>query len=268
MCVDHRHRFLIQKQQCQLIARSIVARHHSVEWELRLFSVVYEYDEVIDRLQRQIDFLKFGSHIKDLGELFQELPTSFSSETLNQRLKEFRRHYQVLLDTQEDFQEDFHKQSGSIDVDEVLADAHYHCLDEHELVKFRNNVEQLRAKAILIEKLRKDQFEYLNAFDICSSGRNPMTNEAIDALLKRSFSKEDTSVVLWYAGDRLKREQAKKWEEIYQQLISERRKTAQRIKLVYVDYTQCPQRLENFVIVRLPDTRRSDFITGNRSNEN
>ena len=213
--------------------------------------------------------------MKDLDELFYNFPAKFSSTILNQRLTEFRRHYELLFDRHEEVQKRF--QESILDIrrhgakpvvlDNIIADPRYQSLYDSEMREFRANVERLLDKAVLIEKLKNDRIEYVNAFDVGSNGRSPMTNEAIDAQLKRSFSKGNGIVILWYSGDRLRREQAEKWKQIYQQLTSERQQATQLINLVYVDFTQCKQPLEKFIIVRLPHTPQSDFISGKRTDQ-
>jgi hypothetical protein len=206
--------------------------------------------------------------------MFHNFPSNFSSTALNQRLKNLQGHYRLLLDTQEKLQErlrkvipDVRRQRVQATVlDNIIADLRYQCLHESEMNEFRNNVEVLLAKAILIEKLKNDRIEYVNALDVSSNGRKPTTNEEIDILIKRSFSNENGSVILWYSGDRLKREQTDRWNQIYQQLISERQQAAEPTKLVYADFTQCQQRLEGCIIVRLQGTR-SNPIKGKRLDE-
>ncbi|CAF4679077.1 unnamed protein product, partial [Rotaria sp. Silwood2] len=69
-------------------------------------------------------------------------------------------------------------------------------------------------------------------------------------MFKRVY--DNDSVILWYSSDRLKREQEDRWQQIDQELTSERQHVEQRIELVYVDFTYFKEKLENFTIVRLP----------------
>ncbi len=226
----------------------------------------------IDRIEPILK--RIENQLTDINEIFHNFPARFSSTVLNKRLKDSQQHYRLLLDSQEDLQNRLRKiipdvrrhRTKPVVLDNLIADLRYQCLRESDLREFQYNLQRLLEKAILIEKLKKDRIEYINAFDVGSNERNPMTNEVIDALIKRSFAKENGKSILWYSGDRLKREQADKWNQIYQQLTSERQQAKQLIRLVYVDFTQCKERLENFVIVRLPETQRSDFITGKRFN--
>ena len=216
---------------------------------------------------------RIENQIRDIDGLLYNFPPKFSSAILNQRLKEFRRHFQLLHDTNEDLQAHYEKLIQDIRrrhvkptaLNQMMTDLRYQPLLEDQMREFHNNVQRLADKAHLIEQLNHDRIEYINAFDVGAQGRTPMTNEAIDAQIKRSFAKENGRIILWYSGDRLRREQSKKWNEIYKQLIDERQKATQRIRLVYIDFTQCQQRLENFVLLRLPDIRESDFIDGKQS---
>ena len=231
-------------------------------------SEVKESDSHIVQANKKLK--RIENQLKELDEILYTFPANFPSAILNQRLKEFRRNYEILLDRQEELQRDVresmqdilrHRRKSTV-LDTIMTDLRYESLSEEKIKEFRVDVEQLADKAKLIEQLNQDRIEYINAFDVGSHERNVLTNQAIDAHLKRIYSKGHGRIVLWYSGDRLRREKADKWRQIYQQLTSERQKATQRMKLIYVDFTQCQERLENFIIVRLPDTQRSDFIQG------
>ena len=213
---------------------------------------------------------RIENQLKELDEILHTLPANFPSAILNRRLKEFRRNYEILLDTQEALQRNVQKSMHDIrrhrikstELDATMTDHRYQSLSEENIKRFRIDVERLGDKAKLIEQLNQDRIEYINTSDVGSHERNVLTNQAIDAYLNRIYSREPGRIVLWYSGDRLRREQAGKWRQIYQKLISERQQVMEPMKLIYVDFTQCQERLENFVVVRLPDTQRSDFIQG------
>ena len=136
--------------------------------------------------------------------MLHSFPTYFSSPTLNQRLRALQQHYRLLLDMQEDREKrlqkvisDVRRQAVKpIALDNIFDDPRYRSIHENEIKQFRTNVEQSLQKAILIEKLKNDRIEYINAFDITSNGRQPTTNEAIDVILRRSFSNENATVIL------------------------------------------------------------------------
>ncbi|CAF1078440.1 unnamed protein product [Rotaria sordida] len=211
----------------------------------------------IARVEMVINRIK--NQIKDLSEFFQNFPTNFSSATLHQRLKDFQQQYRFLLDSQDNLQErlkralvDVRRQRVKPTVlDHIIADQRYECLRKTEIEKFRTSVEQLFNKSILIRTLKDNQIEYVNAFDIRSNQTLPTTIDDIDAILKRAYSNENVLVILWYSSDRLRRIQQDRWQQIYQELTSERQNVAQRINLVYVDFTYFEQRLESFIIVKL-----------------
>jgi hypothetical protein len=208
-------------------------------------------------VQRRID-----NQIKHLGETFQNLPTRFASPTLDQRLKDAREQYRFLLDARDDLQERLrsvisdarrHRIKPSA-INKVIEDQRYACLHQPEIETFHLGVKRLSNKAMLIEKFQNEQIQYVNALDVRLNGTPVTTNEDIDVALKRSFSNENGSVIIWYSSDRLQREQTDRWEQIYQDLTLERQQTAQRTTFVYVDYSYCRQRLEGFTIVRFPAT--------------
>ena len=224
--------------------------------------------ERVHRVQNRIE-----NQIKHLDETIHNLPTTFSSLTLNQSLKEIQQQYRFLLDTEEDLQARLRKTIPDVRrkhvkpvaLDNIITDQRYQCLHQEEINKFQIEIDRLSKKATLIEKLTNNRIEYVNALDICSNGRTSSTIDDIDIILKRSFSNRNLDIILWYATDRLWREQADRWQQIHQQLISER----QSAKLIYADFTNCRQRLEGFAIVRIPsrgipDTRY-DPIKGKKS---
>jgi hypothetical protein len=209
----------------------------------------------IDPMLKRIE-----NQLKILDEIFVDLPANFSSPTLNEHLKNAQQQYRALLDIQENLQERLRKtipdvrrhRIKPIELDNIIADQRYECLRKTDIEKFQATAERLLSKAILIENLKRNRIEYINVFDLRSSATTPLTNDAIDTMLKRSQSNEKHSVILWYSSDRLRREQVDRWEQIYQQVISERQQAAQPIKLIYADFTYCQQRLEGFTIVQLP----------------
>ena len=78
-------------------------------------------------------------------------------------------------------------------------------------------------QALLIEKLGHDEIQlYLTPLTSILIRKVLTTNDDVDANLRCSFSDKNTSVILWYSSDRLQREQADRWTQIYQQLTSER----------------------------------------------
>ncbi|CAF3436473.1 unnamed protein product [Rotaria sp. Silwood1] len=217
-------------------------------------------DPHIARIEMIINRIK--NQIKDLSTMIHNFPTNFSSPTLDQRLKDVQQRYRFLLDSQDNLQErlrralpDVRRQRVKLTVlDNIIADQCYECLRKIEIDKFRTNVERLFNKSILIKKLKNNLIEYINAFDIRSNQTVPTTIKDIDSILKQLYSNGHVPIIFWYSSDRLERIQHDRWEEIYQELISERQQTTQRISLIYVDFTYFEQRLESSWIVRIPLT--------------
>ncbi|CAF3801679.1 unnamed protein product [Adineta steineri] len=206
---------------------------------------------------------RIENQLKHLHQLFIDLPTSYLSPVLNEQLKVVRQKYSVLLDAQENLNERLRKVIPDVrrnrrdpqELDQIISDERYGCLHKNEIDTFQITTERLLAKSILIDKLTKNHIEYLNAFDLCPNESSSFKNEDIDIIIKRSCSNDKHSVILWYSSDRLKREQPDRWEQIYQQITSQRH---QAIKLIYVDFTNCQERLDGFTVVQLPPKGRSE----------
>jgi ribosome biogenesis GTPase A len=189
--------------------------------------------------------------------IFQQYQINFPSQTLQQRLRDFQEEYRSLGDKRQHQQERLRNvladvrrgRIGSEAIHTIISDQSYQCLDKTEIQTLHVNAQRLIDKAKFIEKLRNDRIQYINVMDIVSQ------SEEIDALLKRTFSNENALEILWYSTDRLKREKAERFEEIYQQLISEQQQATERIHLIYADFSQKNQKLEDFFIIRLPKIR-------------
>ena len=208
------------------------------------------------------------NRIKELSKIFQNLPTNFSIQILNERLRDLQQHYRFLLDSQENLQERLQKTLVDVRrrrlrptvLTNITQDQRYECLRTAAMEKFRTDVERLLDKSILIETLRDDRIDYVNARDIRSSERIPATIEVVDAILKRSYYNEHAPVILWYSSDRLHRAQRDRWNEIYRKITEERQHSSGRLNLVYVDFTYFKERLEGFIIVQLPSGRISSIL--------
>ena len=204
-------------------------------------------------------------HIRDIQEMLHNLPANFSSQALNQQLEDYHQQVSLLLNIRDNLAERLRKTLVDVrrrrvlprEIENIISDQRYICLNKNEIEKFYTKIQQLFQKGILIEELEKNQIEYINSLDIRSDRKTPTTIDDIDAILKHSFSAENTSVILWYSSDRLRHEQADKWEQIYQHLISERQRITQPVKLVYVDFSDYRQRLEDLRILSIPSTEVS-----------
>ncbi|CAF3396792.1 unnamed protein product [Rotaria socialis] len=206
---------------------------------------------VIHRINRQM---------KNLKEIFENLPINMSSTTLDQRSKTFQQKRRFMLDSYDHLQErlrlalaDIRRHRfESVALDDILGDQRYECLCDSEMKKFLSQVQQLLNKSISIEKLKNDEIEYRNALDINPNQEISSTIVDIDVILKRTYSREKENFILWYSSDRLKREEENRYQQIYQELTWERQHLEQQIKIVYIDFTDVTERLEDFIFVRSP----------------
>ncbi|CAF2061745.1 unnamed protein product [Rotaria magnacalcarata] len=206
---------------------------------------------VIHRINRQM---------KNLKEIFENLPINMSSTTLDQYSKTFQQKHRFMLDSYDHLQgrlrlalADIRRHRlESLALDDILGDQRYECLCDFEIKKFLRQVQQLLNKSIFIEKLKNDEIEYLNALDIHSNQEVSSTIVDIDVILERTYSLEKENFILWYSSDRLKREEENRYQHIYQELTRERQHLEQRIKIVYIDFTDVTERLEDFIFVKSP----------------
>ena len=206
---------------------------------------------------------RIDGQIEDLGQIFEQLPTTFPSGTLNQNLHQDRQNYQYLLDTQENLKNRLKKveidvrqeRLPSSEIDVLIAHKDFQCLNRENIEKNQQRAERLLSKMKLIERLNKTRIEYVNAVDIYPRAKaNNSTFDQVDAAMRQHFSNANCDVLLWYAGDRLRREQQDQWERHYQKMISERSKSTQgrQLELMYVDFSDVTPTLKQFDIIRLP----------------
>lgn len=211
-------------------------------------------------MNTEIVVKRINHEMKELSKFFQNLPTSFPSTTLNERLKDAQRQYRFLLDSQDDLQERLRNAVIEVRLQHakpsvlhnLISDQRYQCLRKAETERFRFNVINLMNKFALMETFKNDRIDYILAYDLCSTPKKATTIDEIDTILKRSYSEPNSSTIFWYSSDRLKREQSGRWEEINQQLKQERQFSGVPVHLVYVDFTFFEQRLETSRIIRLP----------------
>ncbi|CAF1587331.1 unnamed protein product [Rotaria magnacalcarata] len=211
------------------------------------------------RVDTRISYI--SKMLNDFGDTLHNLPTNFSSRTLNTRLKDAQQKYRFLLDSQDDLKErlgralvDVHRERARLSIlDNILNDQRYECLRKSELDAFRENIlRRLMNKFLLIEKLKADGIENILASDLCQNPETSATIDDIDAILNHRYSHQNVSIILWYSSDRLLRDQEDTWKEIYQELKLERQRAVPRAHLVYVDFSFFGQMLETFSVVRLP----------------
>jgi hypothetical protein len=136
----------------------------------------------------------------------------------------------------------------SMEINNIISDKKYSSLRKPAIDQFYDEVQQWLGKRKLMERFQKDKIIYSNIRDVFHRESILLSLSDIDGIVKDHFAKKYTSAILWYSSDRLKREKTDKWEQLYQQLTSERQQTS----LIYADFTGCYQNLEDFIVIRLP----------------
>jgi hypothetical protein len=217
-------------------------------------------------LQIELILIYLKNQINNFKRIFQNLPTNFSSPILNQKLKDAQEHYRYLLETRNNGRERLRRALVDIrrrrlsptKISIIISDQCYLYLQKTEIEAFHIDIRKLLNKTRLINKLNKSEIQYINVMDIAATGNQILTIENIHIRLKYVFSNENHRVILWYSTDRLKRTKAKRYKQIYQKLIFERKQTTKSIRLVYADFTYWKQKLEDFTIVKLPLQKGSE----------
>jgi len=193
--------------------------------------------------------------------MFKNLPKNLPNLKVNECLKDIPDQFGVLLSKYEEFRTKLRTilidvRRGTcepIQINNVIFDKHYSSLRRPAIDMFHSDVKKSFRKIKLIERLNDDKITYTNVLDILQCQSIPLTLQDIDELLQDYFSEKYTSAILWYSSDRLKREKKDEWKKIYQKLTSERQQQAtHQIPLIYVDFSQCRQKLEDFDTKRLP----------------
>jgi hypothetical protein len=193
--------------------------------------------------------------------MFKNLPENLSNLKVNECLKDIPHQCSVLLGEYEEFRRKLRTilinvRRGTcepIQINNAIFDKRYSSLRRPAIDMFHSDVKNSFRKIKLIERLNDDKITYTNVLDILQCKSIPLILQDIDELLQDYFSEKYTSAILWYSSDRLKREKTNEWKKIYQRLTSERQQQAtQQIPLIYVDFSQCTQKLEDFDIKRLP----------------
>jgi hypothetical protein len=195
-----------------------------------------------------------------LKQMFKNRPKNLTSLKVDEWLKDIPNQFSVLLSEYEEFRTKLRTMlvdvrrgtCESIEINNVIFDKRYSSLRKAAIDEFHSDVKESFEKIKLIERLNDDKIIYINGLDILQCQSIPLTLQDIHEVLEDYFSKKYTSAILWYSSDRLKREKTNEWEQIYQQLTSEQQSATSKSLLIYVDFTRCHQKLEEFVIRKLP----------------
>ncbi|CAF4524377.1 unnamed protein product, partial [Rotaria sp. Silwood2] len=236
---------------------------HSLRWlnNNDQFPVTYNLTDQIryDVEQIQTFIIPIDTSIKDVQQLLEKIPETFSDPTLNQQWTHYKEEFSTLLETYENCRKCLRKTLSdirqnackSIQINKIISDPRYSSLKTN-FKDFYQQIHRWFSKMMLIEQLINDQIQYVNILDIIPHEHSFMTMEDIDAILKCSLTNKHSSVILWYSSDHLKRRKPDKWKEIYQRLIIEKQKTTQETSCIYVDFSPCNKKLQDFNVVQLP----------------
>ena len=198
--------------------------------------------------------------LKFLKQIFNDLPENFNNYTTNRSFKDFPDEYDLVLSSNEQFRKELRNMLVNVrrgihqskEISKIMSDKRYVSLRKPGIDGFCSNAQQWLNKVRLIKKLNDDQVTYIHVLDVFPSYCISITKHELNAAFENYFSKEKNPVIIWCSSDRLERERPAEWNKTYSQLRSERRQAAQKPSLIYVDFSQCAQNLEDFIVSRLP----------------
>jgi hypothetical protein len=182
-------------------------------------------------------------------------------------IKDIPEQFAILLSKYEDFRTELRNtlvdvRQGTrnpIEINNLIFDNRNLSLRKPAIDVFYNEVQQWLVKVKLLKRFNDDKMTYINVLDILQYQSIYLTFQDIDETLNDHFSTQYTAVILWYSSDRLYRKKKKEWEQIYQQLtLQQQQQATQQTSLIYIDFSQCSQKVEDFVIRRLPIQLSSD----------
>jgi hypothetical protein len=199
---------------------------------------------------------------KYLKDLFEKFPKNFSNDTLYQQSKELQRLFSTFLNAYQEFQNDCQKILVDVrrkrrqlsEICNLLSEQRYSSLNMSQLEKFSHYAYRWLKNATLLERLNKDQIQYIKVMDLCHHENIPVTLEYIEETLRRSLPKKDGCLFVFYSNDGLKDKEPAVWQGRYEELISKRQQAAEKTTLAYADFTNCQYDLKDLTIVTLTMT--------------
>ena len=194
--------------------------------------------------------------IKYLKDLFEKFPNNLSNDTLNQQSKELQWQFSTILNLYQGFRNDCRKILVGVrqkrrqlsEIYNILSEQRYSSLSTTDLETFVHYAYGWHRNTTLLERLNRDQIQYMKVMDLCHHENIPVTFEYIEETLPQFLPKNDGCFFLFYSNDRLRDKEPAVWEGIYQELISKRQQTTQKTNLVYADFTNCPYDLTDLAI--------------------
>jgi len=192
--------------------------------------------------------MHLNGYFNDLKQMFKNLPKNLTNSKVDKWLKDIPGQLNLLSDLYEEFKSKLQNilvdvrlgTRQSIEINNIICAERYSSLRKPATDVFYDEAQQWLAKIKLIKRFNDDKITYTNVFDIHNQSIY-LTFEEIDEVLKDYCSKQHGSAILWYSSDRLKREKTDEWEQIYQQLTSERQSATSKSFLIYVDFTRYHQ---------------------------
>jgi len=250
--------------------------HHPLKYTMHSLEYLYNNDQFphIYHLTNQTNgdiekistvMMPIDNSIKDIKRLFEKIPDNVSNPALNSQWTYYKEEFCSLLDIFGTFQDSLRvilvrarrNFPKSIEIHQIISDQRYSSL-ETKLRAFYQKVYRWYREMDLIERLTNHEIQHINVSDIITNQHKCITITNIDTELQCFLSKEDKIVIMWYSSNQLKRIKSDKWEQIYERLIFERRQTKREISLVYVDFSQYQQILDDFIVKKLPVQSKSD----------
>lgn len=210
--------------------RSIIQDFKAKRTKINIKHTFKQYDEMTFNL-------KLVSRSKDF-----QFQLSTLTETYQQLVKDYRK---ILVNLSFDI-------CQSKESNQILSNPFYSSLIS-DIDTLYENIEELVAKMTLVERLQHDHIEYINICDIFLQEDKLNSFEEINAAIQSTLLKHCGSAILWYSSDRLKQESPSKWEDKYQQFTLLNKEKALSTPLIYIDFVEYANLLQDFIIVSLSD---------------
>ncbi|CAF1071090.1 unnamed protein product [Adineta steineri] len=205
--------------------------------------------------------------MKNLKPLLDGYKNNTSNSKLNHQWTNFQSQFNQLSKAydrfQKHYQEIIKKLRNNIDqtqqIEQFLSDQQYSSL-KFDLDTLYKSVQQFRSKMLLIERLSHNQIQFIEVLDILSKEQTSKPFYEIDCLIKSKLIKTNCDTILWYSTDQLRQQKTDEWEQIYQQLQSQKQNNTKTTSLIYVDFTELEHLLPDFIIIALPEEKLSTHI--------
>lgn len=241
----------------------LVYTMHALKWLFK-DNVFTEMNDFTDSMNDFIERIQFMSRyinitIRESDALLKKCSEKLLILKLNERLKGFQSEFSALSKTQGRFLKDCQTtvitlRRNALKLERTNGNKLEQSYDslKTELDVFFKCLEQQWNKVLLLEKLSEDLIDYKDLSEILPRTPKSKTFEEIHAALRSHFVENKTSVILFYSSNQLKQGNEDKWKEKYRQFLLKKQNSTEATTLIYVDFIQYEQILQDLIIMVIP----------------